>query len=180
MRRSASASASSSTSRYGAGAAQTATQTAVLNAPRAADAVAAAVCVHRKSFTTLKSSKSWRPSKRALVRFPRACGRRRARVCVWGCEPTVPRAARPAAASLEPPTVSQSVKEVLDSLLADNIVDTDKVGTSVFYWAFPSKAGQIVRAARPPRHRGGMAWLTRARVVTSLPARGRGARAHRW
>ena len=42
-------------------------------------------------------------------------------------------------------TVSQSVKEVLDSLLADNIVDTDKIGTSVLYWAFPSKASQIVR-----------------------------------
>ena len=55
--------------------------------------------------------------------------------------------------------VAQSVKEVLDSLLADNIVDTDKIGTSVYYWAFPSKASQIVRRRRPavprvPRHGG--------------------------
>jgi hypothetical protein len=48
-------------------------------------------------------------------------------------------------AGAPPPLVSQSVKEVLDSLLADNIVDTDKIGTSVLYWAFPSKASQIVR-----------------------------------
>jgi hypothetical protein len=36
--------------------------------------------------------------------------------------------------------ISQSVKDVLQSLVDDNLVDTDKVGTSSFYWAFPSKA----------------------------------------
>ncbi|KAK3923813.1 Meiotic nuclear division protein 1-like protein, partial [Frankliniella fusca] len=35
--------------------------------------------------------------------------------------------------------VVQSVKDVLMSLVHDNIVDTDKIGTSVFFWAFPSK-----------------------------------------
>lgn len=35
---------------------------------------------------------------------------------------------------------SQSVKEVLTSLCDDGMVDTEKVGTSVYFWAFPSKA----------------------------------------
>lgn len=39
--------------------------------------------------------------------------------------------------------VSQSVKEVLQSLVDDSLVDTDKIGTSVYYWAFPSKAVNI-------------------------------------
>ncbi|XP_051764148.1 meiotic nuclear division protein 1 homolog [Ctenopharyngodon idella] len=33
-----------------------------------------------------------------------------------------------------------SVKEVLQSLVDDNMVDTERVGTSNYYWAFPSKA----------------------------------------
>ena len=36
--------------------------------------------------------------------------------------------------------ISQSVKDVLQSLVDDNLVDTDKIGTSVYFWAFPSKA----------------------------------------
>lgn len=36
--------------------------------------------------------------------------------------------------------VAQSVKEVLTSLCDDGMVDTEKVGTSVYFWAFPSKA----------------------------------------
>jgi len=36
--------------------------------------------------------------------------------------------------------ISQSVKEVLTSLCDDGLVDTEKVGTSVYFWAFPSKA----------------------------------------
>ena len=35
--------------------------------------------------------------------------------------------------------VSQSVKEVIQSLVDDGLVDTDKIGTSVYFWAFPSK-----------------------------------------
>lgn len=35
--------------------------------------------------------------------------------------------------------VVQSVKDVLMSLVHDNLVDSDKIGTSVFFWAFPSK-----------------------------------------
>uniref|UniRef100_A0A1A8A9L2 Meiotic nuclear division protein 1 homolog n=1 Tax=Nothobranchius furzeri TaxID=105023 RepID=A0A1A8A9L2_NOTFU len=33
-----------------------------------------------------------------------------------------------------------TVKEVLQSLVDDNMVDTERVGTSNYYWAFPSKA----------------------------------------
>lgn len=33
-----------------------------------------------------------------------------------------------------------SVKEVLQSLVDDNMVDSERVGTSNYFWAFPSKA----------------------------------------
>lgn len=33
-----------------------------------------------------------------------------------------------------------SVKEVLQSLVDDNMVDCERVGTSNYYWSFPSKA----------------------------------------
>ncbi|KAG7461681.1 hypothetical protein MATL_G00193760 [Megalops atlanticus] len=33
-----------------------------------------------------------------------------------------------------------SVKEVLQSLVDDNMVDCERVGSSNYYWAFPSKA----------------------------------------
>lgn len=36
--------------------------------------------------------------------------------------------------------VSQSVKDVVQSLVDDGMIDTDKIGTSVYFWAFPSKA----------------------------------------
>lgn len=35
---------------------------------------------------------------------------------------------------------SMSVKEVVQSLVDDNLVDTDKIGTSIYFWAYPSKA----------------------------------------
>ncbi|XP_072944725.1 meiotic nuclear division protein 1 homolog [Epargyreus clarus] len=34
----------------------------------------------------------------------------------------------------------QSVKEVIQSLVDDHLVDTEKIGTSVYFWSFPSKA----------------------------------------
>lgn len=40
---------------------------------------------------------------------------------------------------------SMTVKDVLMSLVFDGLVDSDKIGTSVYFWAFPSKAGQSVR-----------------------------------
>ncbi|KAK2542842.1 Mnd1 [Columba livia] len=35
---------------------------------------------------------------------------------------------------------SVSVKEILQSLVDDGMVDTDRIGTSNYFWAFPSKA----------------------------------------
>ncbi|XP_033114051.1 meiotic nuclear division protein 1 homolog [Anneissia japonica] len=35
-----------------------------------------------------------------------------------------------------------SVKEVVQSLVDDAMVDTDRIGTSNYFWAFPSKASQ--------------------------------------
>ncbi|XP_069682875.1 meiotic nuclear division protein 1 homolog [Periplaneta americana] len=36
--------------------------------------------------------------------------------------------------------IAQSVKDVLQSLVDDGLVDSEKIGTSVYFWAFPSKA----------------------------------------
>ncbi len=36
--------------------------------------------------------------------------------------------------------VAQSVKDVVQSLVDDDMVETDKIGTSVYFWSFPSKA----------------------------------------
>ncbi|XP_034244349.1 meiotic nuclear division protein 1 homolog [Thrips palmi] len=36
--------------------------------------------------------------------------------------------------------IAQSVKDVIKSLCDDNLVDAEKIGTSVYFWAFPSKA----------------------------------------
>ncbi|KAI0266778.1 meiotic nuclear division protein 1 [Gloeopeniophorella convolvens] len=41
--------------------------------------------------------------------------------------------------------VSQSVKEVLQSLVDDDLVQTDKVGASNFFWSFPSQRGAITQ-----------------------------------
>ncbi len=37
-----------------------------------------------------------------------------------------------------------SVKEILQSLVDDDLVDTDRIGTSNYFWAFPSKASNSV------------------------------------
>jgi hypothetical protein len=37
---------------------------------------------------------------------------------------------------------SMSVKDVVTSLVDDGLVDTEKICTSVYFWAFPSKASQ--------------------------------------
>jgi len=39
--------------------------------------------------------------------------------------------------------VAQSVKEVVQSLVDDGYVDSERIGTSVYFWAFPSKATQV-------------------------------------
>ncbi|CAH8856810.1 unnamed protein product [Trichobilharzia szidati] len=38
-----------------------------------------------------------------------------------------------------------SVKDVLMSLVHDGLVDTEKIGTSVYFWSFPSKAAQKLK-----------------------------------
>ncbi|KAI8917562.1 meiotic nuclear division protein 1 [Powellomyces hirtus] len=45
-------------------------------------------------------------------------------------------------ASKQKGIVVQSIKEVLDSLVSDNIVTVEKIGTSNYYWSFPSTAVQ--------------------------------------
>ncbi|KIP11628.1 hypothetical protein PHLGIDRAFT_114474 [Phlebiopsis gigantea 11061_1 CR5-6] len=41
--------------------------------------------------------------------------------------------------------VSQSVKEVLQSLVDDGLVQADKIGSSNFFWSFPSQRGAMVQ-----------------------------------
>ncbi|KAG2126304.1 meiotic nuclear division protein 1, partial [Suillus clintonianus] len=41
--------------------------------------------------------------------------------------------------------VSQTVKEVLQSLVDDGFVQGDKIGASNFFWSFPSQRGTIVQ-----------------------------------
>ena len=36
--------------------------------------------------------------------------------------------------------LSQSVKDVLQSLVDDDLINSEKIGTSVYFWAFPSNA----------------------------------------
>jgi hypothetical protein len=38
--------------------------------------------------------------------------------------------------------VSQSVKDVIQNLVNDELVDSDKIGSGNFYWSFPSKASR--------------------------------------
>ena len=37
-----------------------------------------------------------------------------------------------------------TVKEILQGLVDDGLVDTDRIGTSNYFWAFPSKASNKV------------------------------------
>uniref|UniRef100_A0A0C9QLA0 Meiotic nuclear division protein 1 homolog n=1 Tax=Wollemia nobilis TaxID=56998 RepID=A0A0C9QLA0_9CONI len=43
--------------------------------------------------------------------------------------------------------VSQTVKDVVQSLVDDDLVSKDKIGTSVFFWSLPSCAGNQLRHA---------------------------------
>lgn len=42
----------------------------------------------------------------------------------------------------------QAVKDVVQSLVDDDMIEMEKIGSSNFYWAFPSKASRSVRRAR--------------------------------
>ena len=39
---------------------------------------------------------------------------------------------------------SMSVKEVVQTLVDDDMVDSERIGTSTYFWAFPSKASMKV------------------------------------
>lgn len=41
----------------------------------------------------------------------------------------------------------QTVKEVLQTLIDDRMISCEKIGTSNYYWCFPSSAGQARRSA---------------------------------
>ena len=43
-----------------------------------------------------------------------------------------------------------SVKDVLQSLVDDALVDTDRIGTSNYFWSFPSKAANNVSIPYDP------------------------------
>lgn len=50
-------------------------------------------------------------------------------------------------------SASMSVKDILQSLVDDALVDSDRIGTSNYFWAFPSKAINNVRSSltsQPP------------------------------
>ncbi|KAG5225571.1 hypothetical protein OIU77_006092 [Salix suchowensis] len=42
--------------------------------------------------------------------------------------------------------ISQSVKDVVQSLVDDDLVSKDKIGTSVYFWSLPSCAGNQLRS----------------------------------
>ncbi|KAI4347034.1 hypothetical protein L6164_007883 [Bauhinia variegata] len=44
--------------------------------------------------------------------------------------------------------ISQSVKDVVQSLVDDDLVLKDKIGTSVYFWSFPSCTGNQLRSVR--------------------------------
>ncbi|KAI5077324.1 hypothetical protein GOP47_0007148 [Adiantum capillus-veneris] len=44
--------------------------------------------------------------------------------------------------------ISQSVKDVLQSLVDDDLLFKDKIGTSVYFWSLPSSAGNQLRQVR--------------------------------
>ena len=41
-----------------------------------------------------------------------------------------------------------TVKDVLQSLVDDSMVDSERIGTSNYFWAFPSKALHAVKRER--------------------------------
>lgn len=43
-----------------------------------------------------------------------------------------------------------AIKDVLQSLVDDGLVHAEKIGTSNYYWAFPSEGANIVSARASP------------------------------
>jgi meiotic nuclear division protein 1 homolog len=42
--------------------------------------------------------------------------------------------------------IVQSIKDIIKSLEDDNLIDSDKIGSSTYYWAFPSKRFELKKA----------------------------------
>lgn len=53
-----------------------------------------------------------------------------------------------------------AIKDILQSLVDDAMVDTDKVGSANYYWAFPSKASISVRETAADMER----WIATERL----------------
>lgn len=48
--------------------------------------------------------------------------------------------------------ISQAVKDVVTQLTADGLVDTEKIGTSTYYWSFPGKLNLAKKAKLAELH----------------------------
>jgi len=64
--------------------------------------------------------------------------------------------------------VSQSVKEVLQTLVDDGLVQSDKIGSSNFFWAFPSARGSTLTHKIANAHDERTAQLTRQEELKAL------------
>ena len=48
--------------------------------------------------------------------------------------------------------IIQAIKEILDVLVADSLVESDKIGSANFYWSLPSKANEVMIAKNKANH----------------------------
>jgi hypothetical protein len=46
---------------------------------------------------------------------------------------------------LAAPAVTQTIKDVVQSLVDDGLVELEKIGSANYYWSFPSKTMCLVR-----------------------------------
>ncbi|XP_063243353.1 meiotic nuclear division protein 1 homolog [Bacillus rossius redtenbacheri] len=70
----------------------------------------------------------------------------------------------------------QSVKDVLQSLVDDDLVDSEKIGTSIYYWSYPNKSVNAKRRRTEglaARLREGLHGLEEARAETQRAREGR-------
>lgn len=70
-------------------------------------------------------------------------------------------------ASKEKGIVLQTVKEVLDSVVNDGLVNVEKIGSANYYWSFPSQSSQIVSVV-VMRSYFGVKWLRFAHLRISI------------
>ncbi len=63
--------------------------------------------------------------------------------------------------------VLQTVKDVLDSLVCDNLVESDKIGAGNFFWSLPSKQFQTVIKNNDCMLRVN-SWITKSRNIMKI------------